>query len=171
MSDMTLSIRQATEDDAEAIARVQAKTWESTYGDLLPPSAISAQFHPRSVGNWRRILRGPQGRLVLVADADDDIIGFVSGGTSRDPKAGFNAEIYALYVLEVWQGWGIGRALFEACRNQLMADGHDKLMLWVLVGNLAAGFYERLGGLTIAERDDLVGGAKVRERAYGWWLG
>lgn len=170
MVETTLSIRQATEDDAEAIARVQAKTWESTYADLLPRQAIEGQFHPRHVGNWRRILRGPQGRFVLVADADDEIIGFVSGGQSRDPKAGFTAEIYALYVLEIWQGWGIGRALFEASRDQLAADGHDRLMLWVLVGNLASGFYERLGGLTIAERDDEVGGAKVRERAYGWWL-
>ena len=171
MASTTLSIRPATEDDAEAIAHVQAETWQSTYADLLPQKAIEAQFHPRSVGFWRKILRSPQGRFVLVADADDEIIGFVSGGESRDPKAGFTAEIYALYVLEIWQGWGIGRALFEASRDQLSAEGHDKLMLWVLVGNLAAGFYERLGGLTIAERDDQVGGAKVRERAYGWWLG
>ena len=54
--------------------------------------------------------------------------------------------------------------------NQLAAEGHDRLMLWVLVGNPAVSFYERLGGLTIAERDEKVSGARVRERAYGWWL-
>ena len=170
MSQTTLSIRRATDEDAAAIARVQAETWQSTYADLLPDPAIAAQFHPRNVEVWRRILRSPEGRFVLVADAEGEVIAFVSGGPSRDPKARFTAEIYALYVLEPWQDWGIGRALLEASREQLMEDGHQRMMIWVLVDNPAVGFYERLGGLTIAERDDKVGGAPVRERAYGWWL-
>ena len=171
MDQAAISIRYADVDDAAAIARVQAETWESTYADLLPKQAITAQYHPRNVGMWRRILKADEGGMVLVADIDGQVIGFASSGTNRDSSSRFTGEIFALYVLKLWQDYGIGNDLFEANQSLLMDEGHSQMMVWVLVGNPAAGFYERKGGLTIAERDSVIGGEKVRERGYGWWLG
>lgn len=173
--DAVIAIRQADEADAEAIARVQAETWETTYRGLLSRRAIAAQYHPRQAGMWRRILRADDGHSVLVAelvaDVAGEVIGFASSGPNRDGASRFTGETYALYVLQAWQSYGLGRALFSASHDLLVEAGHKQAMVWVLVGNPAAGFYEQLGGLTIAERDSVVGGEKVRERAYGWWLG
>ena len=171
MDDAVIAIRQAHEDDAEAIAQVQAHTWDTTYPGLLPKHAIAAQHHPRHVDTWRRVLQSDEGRLVLVAEIEGEIIGFASSGPNRDKTSRFTGETYALYVLEAWQSYGLGRALLTAGHDLLADNGHTRAMVWVLVGNPAAGFYEQLGGLTIAERDSVVGGEKVRERAYGWWLG
>lgn len=170
MDQAAITIRHATADDAAAIARVKAETWETTYADLLPNRVIAEQYHPHNVGMWRRMLKPGNDRLVLVADMEDTVIGFAFSGPNRDRTSRFTGEIYALYVLRPWQSCGIGSGLFESSQDLLMEEGHERMMVWVLVGNPATGFYEQQGGLTIAERDSMVGGEKFRERGYGWWL-
>jgi ribosomal protein S18 acetylase RimI-like enzyme len=95
-------------------------------------------------------------------------VGFAAGGPCQDCLAGFTAELYAIYLLQRAQGRGAGRRLFEMVRAELAAAGFDDLMLWVLADNPACGFYERLGGAVVGERQIDIGGRALDERAYGW---
>jgi len=53
------------------------------------------------------------------------------------------SEIGALYLLEAYQGRGLGRLLVEACLTRLR---RPKVALYVLEGNeKAIGFYEHMG--------------------------
>ena len=163
-------IRPGSSADAEGIARVHVDTWRETYQDILPPRVLSAQTYARRLALWRQTLARDAERLVLVAEAGKEIVGFATSGRNRNPVVPFTAEMYTLYMLSDWQGEGIGQELFRRSARQLAAEGHKNLITWVLADNPSVGFYEWLGGIPVAERDERFGMAVLRQRAYGWWI-
>lgn len=170
LSQSVISIRQAEVADAQEIARVHVDTWRETYQGLIPDRVLQTLTHRKRQGQWRRILAGKERLGTLVAEADGEIVGFAGRGRNRDIASRFTGEIFTLYVLQEWQGFGLGKVLFDQSREALSASGHDRMIIWVLANNPATKFYEWQGGLTIAERDEPMGGVMLRERAYGWWL-
>ncbi len=165
-----ISIRPGNAADAEGIAQVHVETWRDTYRGILPARVLSAQTYARRLALWRQTLSRDAERLVLVAESGRQIVGFATSGRNRSPAVPFTAEMYTLYVLEDWQGEGIGHALFGQSRALLARDGHRNLLTWVLTENPSVGFYEWLGGISVAERDERFGLAVLRQRGYGWWL-
>jgi hypothetical protein len=63
---------------------------------------------------------------------------------------------------------GIGRQLTLALVNGMLQQGLHSMLVWVLVDNPSRGFYEALGGQPLGEADVEIGGAGLREVAYGW---
>jgi ribosomal protein S18 acetylase RimI-like enzyme len=165
-----VSIRKGTSGDAEGIARVHTETWRDTYDGILPARVLSAQTLARRLALWKQTLARDTERLVLVAEAGKLIVGFATSGRNRNASVPFKAEMYTLYILPDWQGEGIGQELFRQSSKQLSADGHGSLVTWVLADNPSVGFYEWLGGIPVAERDERFGMAVLRQRAYGWWI-
>jgi hypothetical protein len=49
-----------------------------------------------------------------------------------------------------------------------LAPRFNGLLIWVLKGNPAQGFYEALGGKLIAEKSFELQGATLEEFGYGW---
>lgn len=170
LSQSTITIRHALAADAVQIARVHVDTWRETYDGLIPERVLQSLTHRKRQGQWRRILAGKERLGTLVAEVGGEIVGFAGRGYNRDKTSRFTGEIFTLYVLGEWQGLGLGKILFEQSRDALSADGHDRMIIWVLARNPATKFYEWQGGMTIAERDEPMGGVMLRERAYGWWL-
>ena len=165
-----ISIRQGTSGDAEGIARVHVDSWRETYDGILPPRVLSAQTYARRLALWRQTLSRDTDRLVMVAEAGKQIVGFATSGRNRNAAIPFTAEMYTLYVLPEWQGEGIGQELFRESTRRLSADGYKNVVTWVLADNPSVGFYEWLGGIPVAERDERFGMAVLRQRAYGWWI-
>lgn len=133
---MGVTIRLAREADAEAIAGVHVETWRAAYAGLLPQEVLDGLSRRRQTRRWRRAIRDPQAELGQVFVAED---GGIAGFGSASCKAG---EITTLYVRPDAQRRGIGRMLFHHMAEFL----EGPVSLWVLDGNPAAGFYERLGG-------------------------
>lgn len=133
---MGVTIRPAREADAEAIAGVHVETWRAAYAGLLPQEVLDGLSRRRQTRRWRRAIRDPQAELGQVFVAED---GGIAGFGSASCKAG---EITTLYVRPDAQRRGIGRMLFHHMAEFL----EGPVSLWVLDGNPAAGFYERLGG-------------------------
>ena len=141
--------------DREGRALVHFAAWREAYTGLMPEAALAAHTLERC----REALRQSGSRDTFVAldrENGDRVVGF---GTlsyfARDfvsvPDAG---EIVALYVLEEFQGNGLGRRLMESCLAWLP---RPRVALFVLEGNQKAiGFYEHMGfrltGHTIEER-------------------
>lgn len=96
------------------------------------------------------------------------MIGFAVGGPNREAKAEYDAELYAIYLLADEQRRGVGRALFQAEISELVRRGFTSMQVWVLVDNPARKFYEALGGQYVHEKDIEIGGATLKEAAYGW---
>ncbi|MBK17211.1 MAG: GCN5 family acetyltransferase [Rhodospirillaceae bacterium] len=164
-------IRRARIEDASAIAQVHVETWRSAYAGMLADEFLlnlSAKNHEARW--WRHVLTGQtNSHCVYVADdVDAGVVGFCSGGRKRGNQTDCDAEIYALYVLDDFQGIGIGKSLFLELAKHLGNDGNESLLVWVLSQNPARFFYGSMGGKIIASRDGRVGGKRIHEFGYGW---
>lgn len=163
-----LWIRPASSSDAGAIAHVHVESWQSTYAGLLPDSVLRRRTFARRMLMWLKLIGPGPSDNVLVAETGDGMVGFASIGPSRAGHKGYEGEIFSLYLLSQAQRQGIGRRLFQAARKNLTEQGHKGLIVWVLSGNPAEGFYHRMGGRVIDRRETKLDDARVEEVAYGW---
>ncbi|NJL25590.1 MAG: GNAT family N-acetyltransferase [Calothrix sp. SM1_5_4] len=99
---------------------------------------------------------------------DCQIIGFAMGGHRREGPSEYTGELYGIYVLEKYQRSGVGLRLLKRIAQSLYGGVHRSMLVWVLKGNRAVGFYEKLGGVVVDEKDLNLGGKNLRELAFGW---
>lgn len=164
---MLFAIRDAVPQDASSIAQVQVKSWQSTYRGLLPQGYLDSLDAAERAEQWQMRLSRGIGFFLVVEDKSG-IFGFLAGGNIRKPIAGYDAELYAIYLIREKQRMGAGRALVSAFAARLEAKGYNSLAVWILAGNISRGFYENLGGILIARDEVELGGELVPEVAYGW---
>ena len=142
----TPRVREASIDDADAIASVHVASWQATYRGLVPDSVLDRMSVRERADRWRDWFSQPQVGGVFVAEADGAVVGFVNAGASRDGDASGNTgEIRAIYaVAEAW-GTGAGAALMNEAVAWLRND-YTCATLWVLEGNARGrGFYDKGG--------------------------
>ena len=164
---MAARIRKATIEDAGAIAHVQVESWKTTYAGIVPDVFLSSLKVEDRAERWRELILAGDA-LNFVAEEANCAAGFVSGGPLRETIAGFDAELYAIYLLKHHQRRGLGRALVHMLAKALLSQGHNAMMVWVLTQNPAVSFYQRLGGVQIAQKTIEIGGASLEELAFGW---
>lgn len=161
-------IRPATSADASAIARVHVETWRSVYAGLIPDNVLARMTTERQVIAWGRQIGDGAPTSVLVAESDKEVVGFIGIGHNRIGLAGFDGEVYTLYVLDDFQGRGLGARLLDAGFRALIDRRMNSAVIWVLAGNPSRFFYEAMGGQRVAERHEPLWGTVLHEAAYGW---
>jgi GNAT superfamily N-acetyltransferase len=159
------SIRTATPHDADSISRVHTDSWRATYRGIVPDAYLANLNAEGSSIRWRERLNA--GR-VLVAEQDGEVVGFVSGGPIREPLGGYDAELYAIYLLPHAQNKGIGTALFNELAKRLDDEGLQSMAVWVLEANAGGHFYVRSGAVRVTSKQIEIGGALLPVTAYGW---
>ncbi len=161
-------IRPAHFGDEETLARVYVDTWKRTYRGLLRQSFLDALNYQDTTIQWVRTLEHQDTTVFLAQDETQHVTGFVTAGREGTGRAGFSAEVYTLYVLPSAQRCGAGRRLLRAAADSLSSGGHRSLIIWVLDGNPAAGFYRRMGGVQVACKSTQLAGDTYGEIAFGW---
>jgi ribosomal protein S18 acetylase RimI-like enzyme len=160
-------IRHAIPADAATLGHIHVATWHTTYTGLMPQHILDGRSEEAATARWNASLAAGRS-TALVAEVDGRVVGFVHGGAERTGAyPPHDAEIYSLYVLKEFQGRGLGRQLVTALARELVPDYHG-LLLWVLKGNPAQGFYAALGGTVVAEKTVELQGATLEELGYGW---
>jgi ribosomal protein S18 acetylase RimI-like enzyme len=174
MEQRAYRIRQATPEDAAALADVHETTWRETYTGLMSEQMLNALTADARTEAWRRILTGETGYLstTYVADRDGVLAAFGSCGEQRDPNfaaAGYKGEFAAVYVLASDQRRGLGTRLMRAMMEDLTGRGLTGFTLWMPRNNIPArSLYEQLGGTLIGQREDAREHGTLLEVAYGW---
>jgi GNAT superfamily N-acetyltransferase len=164
-------IRRARIEDSTSIARVHVDSWRSTYAGLLPEDMLLRLSSTKHEARWWQQVLGRIRRrhyIYVAEDEADGVVGFISGGPSRDRELDQQGEIYALYLLDEYHGAGAGKALFFRLAQKLRRECGGSLSVWVLAGNPSRFFYEAIGGKRIAIRTERLGDEDVQEIAYGW---
>ncbi len=164
-------VRRARIEDARAITRVHVESWRSTYAGLLPDDVLLRLSDNRNETRWWRHVLGRIRRrhfVYVAVDETDGVVGFASGGPSRDRELNATGEIYALYLLDSHHGAGAGKALFLRLARKLRRECGNSLTVWVLARNPSRFFYEALGGRRSAVRMERVGKEEVEAVAYEW---
>lgn len=165
-------IRKALPSDANAIAQVHIRSWQEAYRDLMPADYLSAldTTLARRESFWARSIESGESD-VWVAEQDQQVVGWISVGDSRDDDAAEanTGEVMAIYVLaKYWQA-GVGLALWNAGVQHLRERGYPSLTLWVLALNeRAIRFYRRAGCVedSGSERNLIRGGVTLAEVRY-----
>jgi GNAT superfamily N-acetyltransferase len=162
MGDM--HIRRARLEDAAEIGAIHVRSWQAAYQGLLPQAYLDALDPAERTGRWEDRLSGTDWSRsgTLVADADQELLGFVSYGPARDDDtdASRDGEVYAIYLRPRAWGQRTGQQLMTAALEGLGGAGYGQAILWVLEGNTRARrFYEAGGWLAdgAVKHDDSLG--------------
>jgi ribosomal protein S18 acetylase RimI-like enzyme len=166
-----VELRNATPDDAIAIATVHVASWQVAYRGLLPDEILDGLSVPDRARIWAERLGGatpPRSKTLLVADRTG-VLGFAASGPALDvdddPTAG---ELYAIYLDPRAWGRGHGARLHAGVLEHLRRAGFTHACLWVLDSNeRAQRFYRRQGWAETGESKvdrDLGGDVALHER-------
>lgn len=142
-----MSIRRATPDDADAIARVHVDSWRSAYRGLVPDSHLERLNYEIRAKGFRESIASGAEETYLVEQAGD-LIGFLTLGGCRDADldAALTGEIWGIYLAPQYWRRGVGRQLCHEAEKMLISRNYRQAVLWVFEGNASARrFYEAMG--------------------------
>ena len=174
-----ISVRRAKPSDAIAIGAVHVAAWRSTYPGILPDDFLARLSVPRQAAHYDATIRSPSTGVFVASASGTDVppgsgsrvIGFITAGRARGGEFTCRlgeGEVETLYVLDDWRDRGVGRKLMRAAGAHLAEIGCKSCFLWVLRDNPSRWFYERLGGMPVAEAMIQFAGAKVPQTAFVW---
>lgn len=161
-----MRIVKASEHHIQEIAKVHVDSWKETYNTIVNAEAIQKKTYRKREELWQRIIQENQSITYAAKTNDGKIVGFINGGKERTGTYDYDAEIYAVYILQAYQGQKIGKKLIHTITGKLYEQGHRSIMVWVIENNPSKYFYEKLDGKSIDRKYlDYLG---VYEVAYGW---
>lgn len=165
-----MKVREACIEDAEKIAIVHVESWKTTYKGILSESYLSNLSVEKRLNSWLWTFDNlnVHEKIFVAENEDGNIIGFSSGGKSRNKDFKHDGELYAIYLLKSYQRLGIGKLLFNSVVGSLRINGYSSMMLWVLKDNPSVAFYKSLGGKILGQKTILRGEDNFVELAIGW---
>jgi ribosomal protein S18 acetylase RimI-like enzyme len=141
--------RDATANDATAIAWLHAESWRSAYRGTFSDDYLESRVYEERKENWQKkfseVSHKPM--FTIVAERGGELAGFAC--VYPDEDAVFGALLENLHVAPKLTGQGIGRHLLSEVVHRLRAKGSGRgLYLWVVEQNhRARKFYVRAGAL------------------------
>lgn len=164
-----IEIRKARAADLHGIAEVLVATWRSTFADMLPGAFLDAMTVEEQMQRHRRRMLAPEASYFVAAHRQDGrIVGIAGSGPSRVPRMPYGAELYSLYVLDAFQGFGIGKGLVRAAAFEAVQRDHRSMLVWVLADNPNRRFYSRLGAVPVGRAPVSIGGVTLGQVGYAW---
>jgi len=143
-----VTVRRATAADRQSVGRLWLEMME--FHRECDPHFF--QLKPDALEIWLRHLDEcliDEEQIVLVAQAEDELVGFAMGRPNEDPPPFATAPhgfVTNLSVSERWRGKGVGRQLYAALARELQARGLQEIRLSASALNpVSNAFWRRLG--------------------------
>jgi len=169
VSTVPMSIRPAIASDAETISQVHVASWRRAYREILPAGFLAGLSVLDRQAMWADSIDRDLPH-VLVAEVGGRVVGFSAIGPCRDDCSLPDAfEIWAIYLSPTHWSRGLGRQLWLASRNALLARGARTVSLWVISSNeRAIKFYRMAGFKAEASSNKTIelGGVQIEEVRY-----
>jgi GNAT superfamily N-acetyltransferase len=165
-----IRLRDARPEDAGALARVHVESWRQAYDGLVPRVMLDAVVLERRIPLWETLL-GPLGAGFVTLVAEDDKvgpIGFATATPANNPAPGIDGELQMLFILPGFQRRDVGRRLFLALVQRLVADGCRSMVATVLENPAAIGFFNALEGGDVSAESLTVAGHKITQHLFTW---
>ena len=142
-----IQFRNATPDDATALARLGARSFTETFGHLYDPADLALFLANHQEETWRDELDDPA-KSVRVGECDGELVAYAK---LTPPKLPFVAEqgsieLGQFYILKPWHGTGAARDLMAWVLEKARERFATALYLSVFTDNhRARRFYLRHG--------------------------
>jgi len=150
-----VSIRDAIEDDAEAITSIYNAMLETTTREWTDTphtvDEVRAWLGSRQAGGWPA--------FVAVDDGNNEVVGWATYGDFRDsvrwPGYRFTVE-HSIHVREDHWGRGVGRRLLGALEDHARRAGKHVMVAGIDSENVESiRFHERLGFVEVARMPEV----------------
>jgi GNAT superfamily N-acetyltransferase len=160
----SITIRLATPDDVEALARVGSLAYGVTYPGIVP-AGVLAEWMASTAESWNKAFaeQGPDSEWrPWVAEREGRVIGYATTSPGKDwwlPPPDGAGELTNLYLDPDAIGTGVGSALYHHAVADLRARGFNPFVVWAFRDNhRAVRFYERKGlAIDVAHHDWVLG--------------
>jgi L-amino acid N-acyltransferase YncA len=163
LKELTMTLRVATPDDADAIAAIYAPIVASTpiSFELVPPSAD--EMRQRIVATLERL------PWLVSLDASGAVDGYVHAGRHKErPAYQWSVDVTA-YVREDARGRGVGKRLYGRLFEELVALGYFQAFAGIALPNAASvALHESVGFQPLGVYRN-VGFKFGAWRDVGWW--
>lgn len=163
-----MNVRRAVIEDAEGIARVHVDSWRSTYKNIIPNEFLMSLSYEQRTELWDKNIT-KDGNFVFVAENDNgEIIGFADCGKREKNNIKDSGDLTSIYLLEEYQGQGIGRQLMKRLFQQFEELNYNKVFVEVLDDNKTRFFYEYFGAELLKKEKVKVAGVELALLIYQW---
>lgn len=169
---MQISFRPATLSDSDAIADILADGWARAYSGFMPAEILAPradrELRRKEIAAFMAEDFDPAQEALLVAEADDAIVGFVHCMLGDKADLGTGGHINLIYVSETASGQGIGKRLLAAGANWLAAHTAGTIAIAAYEDNPFHPFYAHLGGDPAKAVPVRIGDFECRSIVYLW---
>jgi GNAT superfamily N-acetyltransferase len=165
-----MKIRKAVADDAAGIARVHVDSWKTTYKGIVSDTFLNQLSYESREKMWASYFQKdqPAGCLYVAESDKGEIIGFANAGPERSKKFDYDSELFAIYILQEYQRQNIGTRLMKTVAKDLVEQGFQSMLVWVLEKNPSRKFYKSLQPDFVVEDIIQIGDNLYKEVALGW---
>ena len=160
--------RKANVEDALAVAKVHVESWHKSFTGIVPQEFLDNLIVEKREQAFRQRFGDANYKMFVAESAKDGIVGFADFGAARESDFGFEAELYAIYLLREFQGKGIGENLFKLCQKEMSADGFGSMYLIALEVSPYKSFYEKMGGKIVGRGNHFLLLVEYKTVIYGW---
>ncbi|PGX14167.1 GNAT family N-acetyltransferase [Bacillus sp. AFS033286] len=165
---MEIHIRKAIKDDISGIAKVHTDSWKTTYKGIFANEILESITYEQREKQWKNIFQteGDHQYRFVAETLNGEIVGFIDGGIERTGTYNCDGELYAIYLLQQYQGMKIGQKLFQALLSECIKHDTQSLLVWVVANNPSKKFYEKFNPEKIDTK--FLERLQVEETAYCW---
>lgn len=111
-----IRIRPATTQDADALQRI--------YAPYVVQTAVTYEYEPPTVQEFRRRIEKTLQRFpYLVAEIEDEVVGYAYAVALKERKACDCSVEVSIYIRQEYHGQGVGRCLYEVLEQHLCQMG------------------------------------------------
>ena len=160
--------RKANIKDSLAIAKVHVESWQKSFAGIVPQEFLDNLTIEKREVAFRQRFDDENYKMFVAKTAQNEIVGFADFGKAREDGFGFEAELYAIYLLSEFQGKGIGENLFRLCQKEMISGGVNSMYLMALAVSPYKSFYEKMGGKIVGKGNHFLALVEYETVIYGW---
>jgi len=163
-----ITYRKANVEDALAVAKVHVESWHKSFAGVVPQEFLDNLNVEKREQAFRQRFSEADYKMFVAETSENKVVGFADFGAARESDFGFQAELYAIYLLHEFQGKGIGENLFRLCQKEMIADGFNSMYLIALEVSPYKSFYEKMGGQVVGRGNHFFLLVEYETITYGW---
>ncbi|WP_285769250.1 GNAT family N-acetyltransferase [Peribacillus sp. SI8-4] len=163
-----MQIREATVADAEGIAIVHVDSWRTTYKHIIARDFLDKLSYEKRMASWIETISEKGNHVYIAENGEGRIVGFIVGGKRAKNQVAASGDLTAIYILEDYQGMGIGRKLMKKLFLKFEELGYHSIFVEVLEGNKSKFFYEAFGAKWIKSETISIAGEALTLLIYEW---
>ncbi|WP_397538838.1 GNAT family N-acetyltransferase [Rummeliibacillus pycnus] len=163
-----MEIRRANIEDANGIAIVHVDSWKTTYKGIIPDNFLKGLSYEDRTELWKQNIIREDNYVIIAENEQGKIIGFADAWKRETNNEENTCDLTSIYLLEEYQGTGIGKALMRELFIHFKKMGYSKIFVDVLEDNKTKYFYEYYGAKFVKNVQIKIGGKVLNESIYEW---